>query len=265
MPAAFVQKVLNSPGGTPASVTATGSAVGNGNLVVGTVTWASSPITTPDIKDNLGVSATIIDNDPEAGGPTTTITFMFVNVTNGMTGVVFTPPSAQGNTAVEWQEVSGAATTSPLDGHGLALNATNSLTQTTPTITTTVPGDYIYCCCFGTTTGSSPITAAGGTGASFTLRNNDNVLDVGGDSNAIQAAAGNVNGTFTLSTTAQQYINGIVAIKAAAGGGNSSIRQQNFKIDKFKTPARSMGPKAGLFQVKAFPISAPLADVPISY
>lgn len=217
---AFVQKAVNTNQTAVTSITATGVAVGSGHLVVGTVTWPSSPITSPNIKDGGGtLSATIVDNVSDAGGPTTTITFFFANVTNGMTSVVFTPPSGAANgTGVEWQEVSGAATSSPLDGHGLATNATSSLTQSTPSITTTANGDYIYASTFGSISGNSAITAAGGTGATFTLRNNDTTNADGGDSSAVQSTAGSVTGTFTISTNPQQYLNGIVAIKAAAGG-----------------------------------------------
>lgn len=219
MPVAFVQKAINTNQTAVTSITATGSSVTAGNVVVGAVTWPNLPIASPNIKDNLGNSATIIDNVNNAGGPATTITFWFKSAASGMTGVVFTPPSGAANgTGVEWHEVSGAG--SSLDGHSLALNASSSTTQTTPSITTTANGDYIYCCSFGTISGNSNCTAAGGTGASFTIRNNDSTNQDGADSSAVQASAGSVHGTFTLGA-AQQYFNGIVAIQAAAGGSVS--------------------------------------------
>jgi hypothetical protein len=49
-------------------------------------------------------------------------------------------------------------------------------------------------------------------------------------------------------------------IVTAGGAGGAAIAKINFKIDKFKTPSRSMGPNAGLFQVKAFPAPAAVAE-----
>jgi len=46
----------------------------------------------------------------------------------------------------------------------------------------------------------------------------------------------------------------------AAGGGGAAIAKVNFKLDKFKTPSRSMGPNSGLFQVRAFPIATTQPD-----
>jgi hypothetical protein len=98
----------------------------------------------------------------------------------------------------------------------MASNGSVSTTQTTPTITTAANGDGIYAALAGTETGFGNVTAVGGTGATFTLRNADTSQNMVFDSSAIQASVGNVNATFTLSS-AQTYMTAIVAFKAAGG------------------------------------------------
>jgi len=56
----------------------------------------------------------------------------------------------------------------------------------------------------------------GTVGATFTMENNDVTNLVGADQQAVQAAAGNVRGSFTSSGTST-YLVGIATFKAAAG------------------------------------------------
>lgn len=221
---AFVQKAFSSPGGTPASVTATfGAGVGSGNLVVGTVTYGSTTaIVAANIADNHSVNPVIIDFVADGGGPVGTATFYFKNVTNGMTSVTFTAAGSPGVTGIEIQEISGADTVAPLDVHNMASTAGGGTSISTPSVTTNANGEYIYCSMFGPSTGFTTVSGAGGTGApSFTLENNDlGGQPLGADSFAIQTTAGAVQGTFTIAA-AQTYITAIATFKAAAGGGDT--------------------------------------------
>lgn len=100
------------------------------------------------------------------------------------------------------------------------------------------------------------IQADGGTavGKNESLTNNAAAEYYSGAGSAIAAsAAGNASGG---------WIAMIVGIVSAGGtSGGAAVVRKNFKVDKFKTPLRSMGPNAGLFQVKAFPIVTPAAVV----
>lgn len=221
MAVAFVQKALNSSQVAVTSITATfGAGVSSGNFVIGTITdGLSSTLSLTAITDGHGNNPTaFIDNVFEAGGPFGTATFYYANVTNGATAFTYSTPTAPGFTGIEVQEWSGVALSSPIDAHNIALSA-SSTTQTTPTITTSANGDGIYASLAGTTTGFSNPSAAGGTGATFTLRNVDVSQSLVDDSSAVQASAGNVNGTFTLSV-AERYMAAIVAFKAAGGATN---------------------------------------------
>jgi len=222
---AFVQNAFNGSQAGVTSLTATfGAGVGSGHFVIGTVTdGLGTTIAITSITDGHGNNPTaLIDNVFAAGGPFATATFYYANVTNGATAFTYSTPGAPGTTGIAVQEWSGVALSSPIDAHNMVLGA-NSTTQTTPTITSTANGDGVYASIAGTTTGFSTVSAAGGSGATFTLRNNDASNNIVFDSSAIQTTAGNVTATFTISP-ANVYMTAIVAFKAAGGAAIAKPR-----------------------------------------
>jgi hypothetical protein len=52
----------------------------------------------------------------------------------------------------------------------------------------------------------------------------------------------------------------LVAVEIQAPSGGINIAKQNFKINKFKTAVRGLGPNAGLFQMRAYPAAAAVVD-----
>jgi len=127
----------------------------------------------------------------------------------------------------------------------------------------------------GGTTGGSPTTitlsaAPATTSEVLASANEDSsVLDVvagTGWTQQLQTTDGaNVVGqtqtrTNSTSTTVQWNTVGVcvlaaLEIKAAVASGGASLAKYNFKVDKFKK-ALGLGPNAGLFQVRAYPVAA---------
>jgi len=111
----------------------------------------------------------------------------------------------------------------------------------------------------GDTSGGASIIGVG-TGFTTLFHTND-ANNVDSFSEARTASTSTTVGW--TSTSAGVLVGAAIEIRAAAGGG-FAVPQQQFKVDKFRTPFRSMGPKAGLFQVKAFPIAV-ASDTPAPY
>src|SRR6266853_1109252 len=150
----------------------------------------------------------------------------------------------------------GTDTTTPFKN---GVNASG--TSAAPSITVNSPtNDFAVGC----------LAEGGENGASLTPNQTSWWADTGGSrgaggANYTAGASASTSLTTTLSVSETwAYAACDVQVPIVASGG-TQVAKQNFKVNKFKTPLRSMGPNAGLFQVRAFPISAPFVDVPLSY
>src|SRR5258708_6148444 len=249
---AFVQQAISADNGSGTTVSVTISVGTAGNLICGYVTWAE-PQTLTNVKDNNGITYNIVDNQDDAGLGLFMAAFYKENISGAPASIIAPVSASKTGTRIEVQEWSGIATTSPLDGHAMQLDVTGA-TISSGNIITTAAGDLVY--------GSSLDGISNGAlsaGSGFTIRNNGSgagFVRRMADESQIQSAAGSIAATFGLSPSADTGIAAVMAFKAAGPSSGISVAKQNFKVDKFKTPSRSMGPNAGLFQVKAFPIAA---------
>ncbi len=247
-----------------------GANVGSGNCVLGGIISVPNGITITSVQDDQGNTYTVKDSLNDATDSHQIFSFELGNITNAPHIITITFGSGSGNPVqVVIDEYSGAlAVADPTDGHAIVLRTApgtgaNAITSTS--ITTTANGDLIYGICFDQGT-ATPASTAGTSPLPFTLRGSDlDTVDAFSvvSEDAVQSVAGSVNAAFTNSTTGggDNFAVIIMAVKPAAVSGGISLAKHNFKVDKFKTPQRSMGPNAGLFQVKAFPIVAAGAQV----
>lgn len=209
MGATFVQKSLGAnSASTSASVSFT--AGGTGNLICGTVFYADN-VTLSTIKDNNGVSATLVDNVDDAGDNCECQTFYFPNVSGSPTSIIATFSGSVSRSQVAMQEWSGIATSTPLDGHHMVQSS--GTTPSSGSITTTANGDLIYSSIFDVISNDT-ITA----GSGYTIRNSQSgngvVTDIA-DESQVQSSAGAINGTWTINNSTVAVV-GIMAFKAAA-------------------------------------------------
>jgi len=224
--------------------------VTSGNLVAITVSWADT--STATVADDKGNNYTLLDTQDETLNGQSSAAAGTVNVTNGPTTFTLsnTPNTTfRDITVEEWSTTGGPS--AGLDGHhgntttGIALGGGFD----SGNIVTTVNGDLIWSC---SNSSSSSVPADSGSG--FT-RNST----IGGEAteSQTQSAAGTIAGTWVNNAGAGfNFMANVIAFKPAVAAGGISITKQNFKVDKFKK-ALGLGPNAGLFQVRAFPVAAP--------
>jgi len=215
---------------TTTGIGATGSAIGTGNTVAGTVSWSNlgAPATNVlnTITDNKGNTYPVVDTggDPNATQVSCS-SFLLGNVIGGPTTITATfSGSNPGAATIIWDEYSGALTNvNPTDVH--TKNAqhdpgTGSNAITSGNITTTIPGDLIYGAVCETTNGSTAIAA----GSSYTLRvsNEANAgLNSASSEDQVQTSAGSIAATFTDGTNGatDDTITFAIAIKPSNGIG----------------------------------------------
>lgn len=210
----FVNKAQSATLGTGNAVV-NFAAAGTGDLIVGSTSWGSTTNDISSIKDNNGVSATIIDTFLDVTNSQSLATFYFKNVSGAPTSitVIYTGGAGQGGTMVQMQEWSGIDTTAPLDGHNIGASAANP--HVSPVFTTTVNGDLIY----GALVVASGFDTSDAATSPFVTRNADapnsnTFLD---ESQIQSTASATTQASFTSSTGGQTYNVGGAAFKAAGG------------------------------------------------
>lgn len=235
MTIAHVQSATNGASAASASIAATVTAIGAGNLVAGIVTWHSP--TTGDfssVTDNQGNTYTIVDRVTSAANGFNQClgTFYAANITNAPTTITANFANTPADVGIFLDEYSGAGTT-PLDGHAMQTQAapgTGTDACTSGNITTTVVGDLIYA-------GMVDVQGASGSdvaGTNFTLRvNNDasNGFSFSSTEDRVQVAAGTAAGTFTLSANVVT-ITGVMAFTpptAPPAGPSETYGMQIFR------------------------------------
>src|SRR5262245_51108124 len=117
MATAHVQAAASANASSATPTVAFSSNVTAGNAICGFVYWASNSITLDSVADGLSNTYTPLDN------PTTNIIwrgalFYALNITGGSCTITATFSSAVASLLLV-DEVSGAATTSAVDGHGV--------------------------------------------------------------------------------------------------------------------------------------------------
>ena len=219
-----VQTAGLGPGGASGtSVAATGSVVGSGNTVVGSVTCAAG-FFLQSVTDDKSNTYTILDHISDPSGQEN-YTFYLGNITNGPTTITATFNGNVNFRGILWDEYAGVvALANPLDGHAANLQnpgpgtATDAVTSTS--ITTKVNGDLIW----GATVNSNSFNNAT-TGTGFTPRgalvNTGSLTVPQNTEDRLQATAGAVAATFTDTASFGTWSTFIIALKAAAGGGGT--------------------------------------------
>src|SRR5437899_3876562 len=252
MAIAFVQKAIGTDNvsGTTAAVTIT--AGGTGNLICGMVTCADLQ-TVSSVKDNNNVSATIVDTIDDTTNATRAVSFYFKNISGAPTTITATFSASTTFARIEVNEWSGIDTVSPLDGH--AGQTSSGTTVTTQNYTTTADGNLLYGAVVIDSAAGSTLTA----GSGYTLRNDGSgagsTVTMADESQIQSAHSSTTVATFGVNITESAIVLGM-AFKAATATGGSASLKYNFKVDKFRTPYRVLGPNAGTFKVSAFPSAA---------
>ena len=219
---AFVQAVQGAlAGGQVTSQSATGSAIGSGNTVVGAIAldYVNGATAVSSITDNAsGNTYTVLDtlND---GSKIELVTFIGTNITGGPTTITvnFTN-SGPSFPQVVWNEYSSVGGN---DGHTIQYQTsvgTGTDAVTSGSVTTTVNGDTVVgftINSFFPGGGTGGATVSAGTG--YTRRSTDATA---GDWDATtedltQASAGAVAGTFTVGTASGDWLTAVIALKPA--------------------------------------------------
>jgi len=198
-------------GGSATTVAATGSAIGSGNVVLGTVFWGNSATTLSSVKDDKNNTYTVKDSTVATDG-VGSASFILGNITNSPITITATFSVSTNFLTIIWDEYSGAlASADPSDGHAFQ-SQTVTTSQSSGNIVTTVNGDLIYGASWDLN-GASAFTAAGGS----TIRTTDSAGAPGASEDKVQSTAGSVSSTFT-SSAADDYTTYVIAVKPAATG-----------------------------------------------
>lgn len=208
---AFVQRngAANSASDNKIAVTLTG--VTTGNLIVVGVSWDHGQNgTLGSVTDDQLNAYSVLDqgenvNDQALG------TAYAKNVTGG--SVTITANFVGGNASfrrIVAGEYSGLDTSSPLDGHDIALSSSGSATPSSPAIVTTADGDTIIGLVEDTQE-SATVTA----GSGFTMRTTSGAYGGLNLEDKVQGTAGSVAADWGFSPS-QNYDAAVIAFKAAA-------------------------------------------------
>jgi fibronectin type 3 domain-containing protein len=143
--------------------------------------------------------------------------------------------SASGIIEVLAHEVSGISASSPLDGQTYAMVGYGSTASpSSGNITTTQSGDYI----FGFSQNNSEV-AISSAGSGFTQRVNNGSQAYTEDQ--IQASAGAIAATFNMASSGASFNVGVMAFKAASGGGSGDTQAPTVPTGLTATAVSSSG------------------------
>ena len=213
---AHIQYVLGAMGGSSVIVSpsATGSAVGSGNAVVGSVAWTGSGGLPSSIVDNKGNVYTILDSKLNFGPGDSLATFYGFNITNGPDAIAANWSSAISFPQVSWDEYSGSLNT--VDGHsinGQTNPGTGTDAITSGNISPVGTSDVVWGTCINN---NGQITRAIGTGYTLTGQDSSSA-DWGYISEGKTFGPGTTAVTFTDATngSANTYLTAAVALASA--------------------------------------------------
>ncbi len=218
---AFVQDAqnLDDSGATSTTIAATwAAATTTGHLVVGWCGWNDTGTANLlSVTDSQGNTYSLIGAKiRDTGNNQSHQLFFSANITGGAGSVTCTLSELQNFRRIGIAEYSGVATTAPLDGNANNFQAgapttTNGVTSTS--ITTTAVGDLI----FAATQNDSDSNPGGATisaGTGFTARTITGTGNgIGRMEDQVQAAAGAIAGTFTISLS-KNMLTGVAAFNA---------------------------------------------------
>ncbi len=242
----------------------------------------ASAVTTVTVADltiaagsNIGLVATLV---LQVGVSAVTCTWNGVSMTSRVSAanatndtevhifVLRNPATGNHSLTASWTTASDAVLS------GIAFNGVDQTSDTVsfPNATSATGNTATSTVTVTTQTNNAVVAVHGNGGASFASVDNtqlflDNTAPhfLSAGNYKVTSGSASVTLTGTLGS-AQQWVSGGIDALAATAGGGAVVAKQNFKVNKFKTPLRSMGPNAGLFQVRAFPISVS-ADTLASY
>ena len=187
-----------------------------GSLLVVTAAWADGGVgNAPTITDTRGntysPAGSAHFDTPNGQGQHT---YYVPNTTAGANTVTATFSTATTYRRIEVTEVSGGATTSPVDAVSkfIGTSTTSTDSVTSGSATTTTAGCYIY---GAFQRDGNTVTITSGTG--FTQRLNLTDVDI---EDMTQASAGSVAATWTTNAPTT-YLATMVAFKPAGGGGSN--------------------------------------------
>lgn len=252
------------PDGAPSGATTIAlsflATVSSKALVVGTVIWASGSITCTGVVDDKGNTYTRLNPQANPGAGVSGVSFYKEGIVNGPITLTATFSASTLFRRLTISEYAGIAQSAAIDGSNAQVQATpgtganilNSLAATT-----TGNGDLIWGSSVDCTSTGNTFTAGTSPNA-FTIRTNGLTSDAINQfsEDFRQPSAGSIAATGGADVGTHDFITHMMAFKIAQDSA-SSIARQNFMVDKFKTQQRSMGPKARLFQMRAFPIITP--------
>lgn len=186
--------------------------VGNGNCVLGMITYDSTATLT-SVTDDKSNTYHISDTATNGTDTVSTGQFYLANITNAPQTITCNL-SGGANCSVIIDEFSGVQNlTDPRDGHSIRASGTSNASAVTNATTTTVNGDLIYAAAASTAAGSAHITGAAGTG---TILENYTAGSQPPYSVAsqwqIQSTAGSITPSYTCSATSR-WNSGVMAIK----------------------------------------------------
>jgi type II secretory pathway pseudopilin PulG len=222
----FIQAASSSIDASAISVTSTFSTANTtGSLIVATVSMnASHSVTCTDSKGNVYVTSVNAYN--VAIGQSMAICYA-KNIKNGTNTVTATLDATDTYRRLQIFEYSGLDATAPFDASSSFVQASlSTTTSTSNSAVTTANGDLIFGAVEVATT---PSSLSAGNGFTKRLDMQDGSTDETASEDMIQATAGSVSSTFTFGT-AELYINGMVAFKAAGSVGAITY-VQNTGID----------------------------------
>lgn len=222
MAISLVQSVATSANGA-SSVTVTISSTGSGNLLLVQTNSSNSAVTLALTYTGTSQTPTSIANPKPGNGQAQA--WYIPSSASGTTAIIITRSSGSGQLSAIVREISGIATSTPLDQSTSAINGTPATTGTTAT---TTQADEFWWAAFsslGFADGSQPTYAAisspwtdGITSASSAASPNSNTSVH--DGYQIVSATGTANAT--VSVTANADLNGwdgiVATFKAAAAG-----------------------------------------------
>lgn len=185
-----------------------------------------SSTTTPTVSDNKGNTYTLITSDLTGNfGGIGVFAWKAENGTGGA-GHTVTVSLANVGMAVEFIEVTGAATSGSVDASGHNGTNSQSTTITCATVTTTNANDLILSFWKSSNTGNTSI--ASNTGAGYALVDSQTANPAFAASSRVVSSTGTYGDTYTVGTAAYQGTITLAILPAGAGPpppvGNSLIR-----------------------------------------
>jgi len=245
-----IQGVADATGGVTSKNVSFAGAITGGNIIVGGV-LLSTGLTLTSVTDDKSNAYTVFQSNDDATLYSTGYRSNAI-ITNAPTTLTFTASASAGTFWTiqdEFSPPTGATGALTVDGSSSAANVAGGTDVAFPNFTTAKTDDLEYATAMVSGTATVGTGFNSGTGSGTARFSEWGIKTTAGTVTMLVTATGNFWGP-------------AFGINVAAGVGGFAAAKQNLKIDKFKTPGRSQGPNAGLFQMKAFPVQPAQATVP---